>query len=648
MFLGPVLVLTQALNGLQYGLMLFLFAAGLTLVLGIMNLVNLAHGSLYMLGAFFAASLYAWIGSLWLAILLAVPAIFLAGVVIEWVVLRHLYRRDHLEQVLATFGLILFLNEVARIIWGDTPLDMPVPSLLAGRTLILPGITYPTYRLAIIALGLIVALLLYLLVARTKLGMLIRAGASNREMVEAIGVNIGLIFTLIFGLGAALAGLAGMAVGPLISVDPSMGNVVLILALVVIVIGGIGSIRGSFVAAIIVGVVDTLGRAFVPGLLITLLPRSIADAVGPALSSMLIYLLMAAVLLFRPQGLIPAPAGAGGEGAPMSTRRLPASPRQEAAVGIAIMAALAIVPWAVGGQPFYVALVSRVMIFGIAALSLNLLVGFGGMVSFGHAAFLGVGAYVVGIAVANGVTAGIVHLALVVAVSALVALAIGAVCLRTSGLHFLMITLAFAQLVYFIAIGLKQYGGDDGFSFSGRSDFGAWLNLGRPVVFYYFVWAVLVACLILIYRLVNSRFGLALQGARLNERRARALGLPVYRYRLTAFVIAGTICGIAGGLLANLTQFASPDYMSWAQSGDLLVMVIAGGISSVVGPLVGALLYLLFQDVLSAYTSHWPAIIGPALVLLVLFARAGAMGALRLPGVRPWLPRGAVRAGHHG
>jgi branched-chain amino acid transport system permease protein len=627
---SPTLVLTQALNGLQFGLMLFLFAAGLTLVLGIMNLVNLAHGSLYMLGAFFAASFYAWTGSLLLAVIFAVPAIFAAGIVIEFAVLRFLYRRDHLEQVLATFGLILFLNELARIVWGSTPLDMPVPALLSGRIAILPGVAYPTYRLALIVLGLIVALLLYLLVNRTKLGMLIRAGASNREMVEAIGVNVRLLFTAIFGLGAALAGLAGMAVGPLISVDPTMGDVVLILALVVIVIGGIGSIRGSFVAALIVGLVDTLGRAFVPGVLIALLPRTIADAVGPALTSMLIYILMAAVLLFRPQGLIPAPGAAGGGGsAGTSLRQGRLSPASEAIVGIAIMAALVLVPVAAGGQPFYLALVSRVMIFGIAALSLNFIVGFGGMVSLGHAAFLGIGAYVVGIAVVNGVTDGFAHLGLVVAVSAGVALAIGALCLRTSGLHFLMITLAFAQLVYFIAVGLKQYGGDDGFTFHGHSSFAGLLDLGNPVTFYYVVWVVLALCVLAIYRLVNSRFGLALQATRLNERRARALGLPAYRYKLVAFVIAGTMCGIAGGLLANLTQFASPDYMNWTQSGDLLVMVIAGGLSSVIGPVLGAILYLLLQEILSGYTDHWQVVMGPLLILLVLFAREGAMAVFR-------------------
>ncbi len=303
--MSGTLIVVQILNGLQFGMMLFLFAAGLTLVLGIMNLVNLAHGSLYMLGAFFAATAYRWTGSFPLAVLLAIPAAWLAGVVIELVTVRALYPREHLDQVLATFGLVLFLNELARIIWGPAPLYMPVPAFLSGRVFLLPGLAYPAYRLALIGLGLAVAALLYLMIARTKLGMLIRAGASNREMVEALGVDTRRLFTAVFGMGAVLAGLAGMAVGPLLSVESSMGDPILILALVTIVIGGIGSVRGSFAAAILIGLVDTVGRAFLPGWLVSVLPRTAANAVGPALASMLIYLLMAVVLLVRPQGLFP-------------------------------------------------------------------------------------------------------------------------------------------------------------------------------------------------------------------------------------------------------------------------------------------------------------------------------------------------------
>jgi branched-chain amino acid transport system permease protein len=303
------LVLVQTLNGLQLGMMLFLFAAGLTLVLGIMNLVNLAHGSLYMLGAYFAATIYHWTGSFIVALLLALPATFVASVVIELVVLRTLYVRDHLDQVLATFGLILFLNELVRVIWGATPLYISIPPSMRGSVALLSGVNYPVYRLALILIGLAVALFLYLLVGKTKVGMLIRAGASNREMVETLGYDIRLLFTAVFGLGAVLAALAGIMVSPIFSVESGMGDGILILALVVIVIGGIGSIRGSFVAAIIIGLVDTMGRAFLPGLFAAIMPETIADAAGPALASMLIYVVMVIVLFLRPQGLFPARSG---------------------------------------------------------------------------------------------------------------------------------------------------------------------------------------------------------------------------------------------------------------------------------------------------------------------------------------------------
>jgi branched-chain amino acid transport system permease protein len=303
--INPTLVLLQTLNGLQFGIMLFLFAAGLTLVLGIMNLVNLAHGSLYMIGAYYAATFTQWTGSLAIGLGLAMPAIFITAGIIELVVLRPLYIRDHLDQVLATFGLILFLNEMVRMVWGSGGEFMTVPPLLAGSVTLLPGVVYPVFRLAIIAIGLLVALGLYFVVAHTRLGMLIRAGAANPEMVEALGVDIRLLFTAVFGIGAMLAALAGGLAGPLFSVEPGMGDGVLILALVTIVVGGIGSIRGSFLAALVIGLVDTVGRAFLPALFAAFLPRPIASAVGPAVASMLIYVLMAVVLFFRPQGLFP-------------------------------------------------------------------------------------------------------------------------------------------------------------------------------------------------------------------------------------------------------------------------------------------------------------------------------------------------------
>jgi len=296
----------QFLNGLQFGVMLFLMASGLTLIFGIMDLINLAHGSLFMVGAYLCATVFQQTGSFMLGLLVALPGTALVGIVVEIFTLRTLYARDHLDQVLATFGLILFFNELTKIIWGPRALFLDVPEALSGTIEIIPGAPYPTFRLAIIVVGIIVAIFLYFLITRTRLGMLIRASATNREIVGALGVNVKLLYTLIFGLGALLAGLAGAMAGPLFAVEVGMGEDILILTFVVIVIGGIGSIRGALVGAILVGLIDTLGRAFLPALFKLFLDPATADGVGASLDSMAIYILMTLVLAWKPRGLLPA------------------------------------------------------------------------------------------------------------------------------------------------------------------------------------------------------------------------------------------------------------------------------------------------------------------------------------------------------
>jgi branched-chain amino acid transport system permease protein len=303
--LSWILITEQALNGLQFGLMLFLLAAGLTLVFGIMDMINLAHGSLYMVGAFLASTFVQATGSFTAGVLLALPATAALAMILEISVLRTLYARDHLSQVLATFALILIINELTRLVWGSDA-ALPMPAALSGPVELLPGLRYPAYRLVIIGVGAAVAFLLYFLVTKTRVGMLVRAGASNREMALAMGVNIKLLFTLVFGVGAALCALAGAMLAPLFAVQVGMGENILILAFVVIVIGGIGSVRGALVGAVLVGVVDTIGRAFLPILFGVFFQPRVASAAGPAIASVMIYLLMAVVLYFRPQGLFPA------------------------------------------------------------------------------------------------------------------------------------------------------------------------------------------------------------------------------------------------------------------------------------------------------------------------------------------------------
>jgi branched-chain amino acid transport system permease protein len=302
------LVLEQLLNGIQFGLMLFLIAAGLTLVFGIMDVLNLAHGSLYMVGAYLASSIALATGSFWIALPVAILGAGLVGLVLEVALMRRLYQRDHLAQVLATFAVILIADDLVKLIWGPAPRMLAAPDALAGPIEIFPGFLYPAYRLLIIGVGLALALALYLLIAKTRTGMLVRAGSSNREMAAIMGVRVDRLFAIVFVLGAMLAAVAGVLLGPLLAVEIGMGENILILALVVIVIGGIGSIRGALVGALLVGVVDTAGRAFLPDLLAQFLSNAAAAQLGPAIASIAIYVLMAAVLFYRPQGLFPARA----------------------------------------------------------------------------------------------------------------------------------------------------------------------------------------------------------------------------------------------------------------------------------------------------------------------------------------------------
>ena len=300
------LLATQLLNGVQLGVLLFLLASGLTLIFGIMDFVNLAHGSFYMIGAFVCATLTFATGSFFLAIFLAIPITAVVGLVVESTIISRLYQRDHLDHVLATFGFILIFDTLTHMIWGPNGIAIPLPAYLDGRIAFTENLQLPTFRLLIVGTGLLVAFGLYFLVTHTKLGMLIRAGAANRTMATALGVNIKLLFTFVFALGAALSGLAGMLVAPITEASIGMGNEIIIAAFVVIIIGGIGSMKGAFVASMIVGLIDTMGRSYLDSLMKVFMSENMAETAAPAVSAMLVYILMAAILAFRPQGLFPA------------------------------------------------------------------------------------------------------------------------------------------------------------------------------------------------------------------------------------------------------------------------------------------------------------------------------------------------------
>ncbi len=295
------------MNSVQLGLLLFLLASGLTLIFGIMDFINLSHGSFYMMGAYFCGSVVARTGSFLAGVITGLVGVFVLGALIEWLIARKLYKEDHLDHVLVTFGLILVMDTLVHLIWGPSGLSIPLPDVLNGQ-IVIGTIVFPTYRTLIIVGGLAVAAILYLLVAKTRLGMLIRAGASNRDMVESLGINIDLLFLIVFAIGAAMAGFAGILIAPITEATIGMGNDIIIIAFVVVIVGGIGSIKGAFYAALIIGVIDTMSRSYLDDFLKLLMEPQFAETAAPAISAMLVYILMAAVLAFKPSGLFP-PAG---------------------------------------------------------------------------------------------------------------------------------------------------------------------------------------------------------------------------------------------------------------------------------------------------------------------------------------------------
>jgi len=313
---------------------------------------------------------------------------------------------------------------------------------------------------------------------------------------------------------------------------------------------------------------------------------------------------------------------------PVSSSRSWLTPRNTFVAALLVVLALLPVYCAVIGNTFLLSLFTRILILAMAAVSLNLIMGFGGMVSFGHAAYLGIGGYAFGILAKEGIATGLIQWPVAIIVCGVFALVVGALCLRTRGVYFIMITLAFAQMAYYIAIALDRYGGDDGMTIYKRSQFGDWLNLSNKTFFYYLCFALLLATVYLVWRLVNSRFGMVIQGARSNERRMRAIGFPTFRYKLTCFVISGMICGLSGVLLANHTDFINPSVMSWIRSGDLMVMAVLGGMGTVFGPVIGAVAFLLLEEVLSRFTEFQGIILGPMLLAVALYARGGIDGIL--------------------
>ncbi len=613
-------LLIQLVNGLAGASSLFLLAAGLTLIFGVTRIVNFAHGSLYMLGAFCAYSAIARLGSTvsgyWLAVLIAAVAVGGIGALIEMLLLRRIYRAPELLQLIATFGVVLIVEDAALALWGPEDLLGPRAAGFRG-TIEIAGRVLPQYDALLMLVGPVVLVALWWLVRRTRWGMMVRAASENRVLAQALGIDQARLFTSVFFLGALLAGFAGALELPRESAHLGMDLSVIAEAFVVTVVGGLGSIPGAFIAAILIGVT----RAVCIGL-------GVIDVAGvtiafPKLTLVAEFVVMALVLAVKPYGLLgsapaPAPTTAIAE-----HRTLVRTPGRRSAVAALLAVAVATLLPLVGDE-YDLVLATDVLVFALFAASLQFMLGVGGLASFGHAAYFGLGAYAAALAVRHGAPMG-AAVALAPAAAALGALVFGWFCVRLSGIYLAMLTLAFAQIVWSIAFQWDSFtGGSNGLV-------GVWPPpwLSGKTLYFYFTLGVVALAAGAIAWLAQTPFGYSLRAARDSRLRAEASGIDVRSTQWTGFVLAGAFAGLAGALYAFSKGSISPETLAIPRSVDALVIVLLGGLNSLAGPLLGAAAFIGLQDTLSRATEYWRAGLGVAILLLVLVFPMGIGGAVR-------------------
>ncbi len=612
-------VVAQFLNGLASASTLFLIAVGLSLIFGVTRIVNFAHGSLYMLGLYAAYSLIERFGptplGFWGGIVAAALLVGALGALVEVAILRRIYRAPELFQLLATFALVLVIRDAVLWYWGPEDLLGPRAPGFAGSVTIL-GKPFPEYDLLLIAVGPLVLGLLWLLLNRTRWGTLVRAATQDREMVGALGVNERWLFTGVFALGAFLAGLGGALQIPREPAQLFLDLTAISDAFVVVVVGGMGSIPGAFLAALLIGEIKALciglGTVTIGGVAISF----------SKLTLVVEFIVMAIVLIARPYGLLGKPlAMQRGAGAPVE---LPARPdgRAMALAGLAVLAALAALP--VAGTPYAVVLAIDILVFALFAASLQFIMGPAGMVSFGHAAYFGLGAYGAALLLKRAGLPMEATLALGPLVAALGAALFGAFVVRLSGVYLAMLTLAFAQIVWSIAFQWDAFtGGSNGLV-------GVWPSgwLSGKTAFYFLTLACVAAGVFLLRRIYFSPYGYALRAGRDSPLRADAIGLDIGRLQWVAFVIAGAFAGVAGALAAYSKGSISPEVMAVSRSVDGLVMVLLGGVQTLTGPLVGAAAFTWLQDTIARNTEYWRAILGATILFIVLAFPQGIVGQL--------------------
>ncbi len=608
----------QLINGLADASAMFLVAAGLSLIFGVTRSVNFAHGSVYMLGVFVAYTLVSLIGAsgvgFWSAVLLSACAVALLGALVEITILRRIYRAPELFQLLATFAVVLVLKDAALYLWGPEDLFGPRAPGLAGSVEFL-GRRLPQYDLVLIVIGPVVLGLLWLLLNRTRWGTLIRAATQDREMAGALGINQSWLFTGVFALGCFLAGLGGALQGPRIPATLALDLETIGNAFVVVVVGGMGSIGGAFLAALLIAEIKALcvafGQVSIAGVVVSLSKLTLVAE----------FLVMALILVLRPWGLLGKPQVANRVAGPPEAPLRPANTLQRR-LGVAGFVLLLAAPLLAGSFPYLSVLLVEIFIAVLFAASLHFIMGPGGMHSFGHAAYFGLGAYAAALVLTG------LHLPMEVALiagplaGAVGALLFGWFCVRLSGVYLAMLTLAFAQIVWAIVFQWDEVtGGSNGLV-------GIWPSAwaASPTAFYYLALAFSVAGVLLLRRVLFAPFGYAMRAGRDSPLRAEAIGINVKRVQWMAFIVAGLFCGMAGALFAFSKGSISPEAISVSRSVDGLVMVMLGGIQTLFGPVAGAAVFTWLQDVIARETDYWRALLGAVILALVLLFPAGIAG----------------------
>lgn len=611
-------LVVQMINGLADASTLFLVASGLSLIFGVTRVVNFAHGSFYMLGVFLVYTLVTLIGAsavgFWSAVLLSAAAVAVLGALVEILVLRRIYRAPELFQLLATFALVLVLKDAALYLWGPEDLFGPRAPGLGGAVELL-GRRLPTYDLVLIAIGPLVLGLLWLLLNRTRWGTLVRAATQDREMVGALGINQSWLFTSVFALGCFLAGLGGALQGPRVPASLGLDLETIANAFVVVVVGGMGSVGGAFLAALLIAQVKALCVAIGQ-----ISPFGIEISLS-RLTLVVEFLVMAIILVLRPWGLLGRARSLPRSAAQAEAPLRPASLLQRRCA-CALLLAMLVAPLLAGSFPYLTVLLVEILVAVLFAASLHFIMGPGGMHSFGHAAYFGLGAYGAALLLTR------LHLPMEVAMlaapllAAAGALLFGWFCVRLSGVYLAMLTLAFSQIVWAVIFQWDAVtGGSNGLVGIWPS---AWAASPQP--YYYLTLGVVVAGVLLMRRIVFSPFGLALRAARDSVLRADAIGIDVRHIQWMAFVVAGLFCGAAGVLYAFSKGSISPDVVSINRSVDGLVMVMLGGIQSLLGPLAGAAVFTWLQDLVARETDYWRAVLGLIILALVLLFPAGLGG----------------------